>query len=187
MKNIYILAVSLLLTITFTSCKKESLQTYLVEKQDKSNFITFDFSTNMLPIKMSENSSSEDQKAFKSVRKINIAFLPNTKASKDELVAEKQKITSILKKTDYKTLMKFSKKGAKGTIYFSGETDAIDEIVGFIYSKEFGVGVARLLGDNMNPNAIIKMMKNLDADGNSDKIKQLKDIIDANVEKVKEE
>lgn len=185
MKKLSILTI-LLLAVTFTSCKKESLQSYLVEKQENPNFVTLDFSTSMLPIKMGENASVSDKEAFKSVRKVNIAFLPSKKASKEELLVEKNKLAAIFKNSDYKTLLKFNDKRGKGTIYFSGETDAIDEIIGFVYSDDFGVGIARLLGENMNPNAIMNMMKSVDMDDDSGKIKQLKDIIDANIEKTKE-
>lgn len=178
MKNIYIIAV-VMLSVMFTSCKKETLQTYLVAVKEQPNFVTLDFSTSMLPLKMSEKASVEDKKALESVRKINVAFLQKNKATDVEIEAEKQKLKSILKKSDYKKLMKFNNKGTSGTIYYSGKTDAIDEIIAFGYSDDFGVGVIRLLGDNMNPNALKNMIKSVELDDDNGKMKKLKGVFES--------
>lgn len=52
-------------------------------------------------------------------------------------------------------------------VYYTGDTDAIDEIIAFGYSKKVGVGVARLLGENMNPAKIIEMMNDVKLDGDN--------------------
>jgi len=57
------------------------------------------------------------------------------------------------------------------SIYFSGKTDAIDEVIAFGYGDQQGVGVARLLGDNMNPAQIIEMMNSVKMDANNDSFK----------------
>ena len=36
--------------------------------------------------------------------------------------------------------------------------DEIDEVIAYGYSPKMGVGLARILGDNMNPSDIMKMM-----------------------------
>lgn len=179
MKKVYVVLV--ILSVIFASCKKETLQTYLVDVKDKPNFVTLDFSTSMLPLKISEIASDEDKKALESVRKINIAFLQKSKATAAEIESEKQTLKSVLKKSDYKTLMKFNHKGASGTIYYLGKTDAINEIIAFGYSNEFGVGVARLLGKNMNPNAILKMLKSVKPDDDSEKLKEIKEIFEKGI------
>lgn len=179
MKKVYVVLV--ILSVIFASCKKETLQTYLVDVKDKPNFVTLDFSTSMLPLKISEIASNEDKKALESVRKINIAFLQKGKATVAEIETEKQTLKSVLKKSDYKTLMKFNHKGASGTIYYLGKTDAINEIIAFGYSNEFGVGVARLLGKNMNPNAILKMLKSVQPDDDSEKLKEIKEIFEKGI------
>lgn len=179
MKKVYVVLV--ILSVIFASCKKETLQTYLVDVKDKPNFVTLDFSTSMLPLKISEIASDEDKKALESVRKINIAFLQKSKATVAEIETEKQTLKSVLKKSDYKTLMKFNHKGASGTIYYLGKTDAINEIIAFGYSNEFGVGVARLLGKNMNPNAILKMLKSVQPDDDSEKLKEIKEIFEKGI------
>ena len=56
--------------------------------------------------------------------------------------------------------------------YYSGKTSSIDEVIAFGYGNEIGVGVARLLGENMNPTNIIAMINNLKIDSNSLNLKQ---------------
>lgn len=174
MKKLYII-LAVLGSVIFTSCKKETLQTYLVDSKEKDNFITLDFSANTL-LNLTGDATIEDKEAFKSVRKVNIAFLHKDKASEVEIETEKEKLKSILKNSDYKKLMKFSHKSHSGTIYYLGEsTDLINEVVVFGYSDEFGVGVVRLLGKNMNPTAITNAIKNVKP--NKEELKKLAKVL----------
>ncbi|CAL2101062.1 conserved protein of unknown function [Tenacibaculum sp. 190130A14a] len=182
----YVIYTMSILMFALVSCNKPSLQKYIVESQDNSKFVTLDFSSSILPIKMKEGASESDKEAYASIRKVNVAFLPKNKATEEELTAERQKIKGIFKNSDYKVLMKFNDKKGKATLYYIGETDAIDEIVGFVDSKEMGVGVARLLGENMNPNAIMKMMRSVDVDEDSGQLESLKNMIESNVDSIKE-
>ncbi|WP_299109608.1 DUF4252 domain-containing protein [uncultured Tenacibaculum sp.] len=183
----YVIYTMSLLMLALVSCNKPSLQKYIVDSQNNSKFVTLDFSSSILPIKMKEDASEEDKKAYESIRKVNIAFLPTNKATEEELTAERQKIKEILKSSGYKTLMKFNDKKGKATLYYTGETDAIDEIVGFVDVKEMGVGVGRLLGDDMNPNAIMKMMRSVNVDGDDGQLQNLKKMIESNVDSIKSE
>ena len=63
-------------------------------------------------------------------------------------------------------------KGMKMNIYYTGISDAIDEVIAFGYSKEAGVGVARILGENMNPSKIMEMMQNIEMDPSQLNLKQ---------------
>lgn len=179
---IYTLSIGML---ALTSCNKPSLQKYIVENQDNSKFVTVDFSTNLLPIELNENASEEDKEALKSIRKVNIVFLPINKSTEEELKLEEQKIKSILKDSEYKTLMKFNDKKGKATLYYSGELEAINEIVGFVKIKDAGVGVGRVLGEKMNPNALMKMVKSVNANESSGQLKMLKDVLNNKVSSLK--
>lgn len=182
MKKLYILTV-LIASIIFTSCKKESLQTYLVESKEKSSFVTLDFSTSVLPIEL-DKATPEEKKAFESIRKVNLAFLPTRKATKVELNAEKEKLQAILKNSDYKVLMKLNDKKGMATIFYKGKVEAINEIIAFGHSNEIGVGVARLLGDKMNPNAILKMMKKADIKQDSEELSRIQKIFKNQASKI---
>lgn len=47
-------------------------------------------------------------------------------------------------------------KGMNVNMYYSGDTENIDEVIAFGYGENTGVGVARLLGEKMNPVKIIE-------------------------------
>ena len=56
----------------------------------------------------------------------------------------------------------------KAALYFTGEEDAIDEIVAFGYDSERGMGVARILGKDMNPQKIMELIKSMDGEDRSE-------------------
>ncbi len=55
----------------------------------------------------------------------------------------------------------------KAELYFLGEDDAIDELIVFGSDDEKGFGIARVTGDKMNPEALIKLLKSFE-DGDLD-------------------
>ncbi len=174
MKKITTLIVAFILVFSFTSCKEESLQSYLVKSQEKSGFITFDVPASILQIK-SDNVSEATKTTLKSIKKINVVAIP-FKENATEVEAEKAQLDKILKGKEYKSLMRFTEKNIKISLYYTGESDAIDELIAFGYGAKQGVGIARILGDNMNPSNIMKMINEVkfDADGiNLDQFKVL--------------
>ncbi|WP_158837579.1 DUF4252 domain-containing protein [Polaribacter sp. L3A8] len=164
MKNITKIFSLLLLVLMITSCKNEkSLQGYLVESQEKTGFITVDIPTSFLQLK-SEAVSEDVKETLKSIRKINVVALP-FKGNEPTYEIEKTTLKSIFKDNkEYKSLMSMKTKGMHVNLYYTGNTDSIDEVIAFGYGDEVGVGVARLLGDHMNPAKIIAMMNNIKFD-----------------------
>ena len=165
MKKITVLLTSLFLAFSFASCVNEaSLQSYLVKSQDKKGMITFDIPASILQLR-SDGASADAKKALNSLKKINIvAMLYQDNAA--ELKAEKETIQGILKNSSYKSLMRFNQNDMKVSLYYTGEADAIDEIIVFGYGANKGVGIVRILGENINPNEIIKMIKDVKFDKN---------------------
>lgn len=180
MKKLYIIT-AVLITLVCSSCKKESLQSYIMESQEKKGFSHISIPTDIFKF-VSSSASEEDKKAYESIRKINVTGLPKSNATDEEYTIEKEKLKTIFKNSAYKKLMGFKKDGVNATIYYTGDTDAIDEIIAFGYGDEIGVGIARVLGDNMNPSAIMKMMQSTKLDPSDVSLSQFKFILD----KVKE-
>ena len=172
MKNITKIGTLLLLVLMITSCKNEkSLQGYLVESQEKSGFITVDVPTSFLQLK-SDAVSTDVKETLKSIRKVNVVALP-IKGNEEAYEVEKTKLKSIFKNNEeYKSLMSLKVKGMHINLYYTGNTESIDEVIVFGYGDKQGVGVARLLGDNMNPAKIIETLNNMDFDGDSSSLKQ---------------
>ncbi|OAD40856.1 DUF4252 domain-containing protein [Polaribacter atrinae] len=172
MKNITKIFSLLLLIFMITSCKNEkSLQGYLVESQEKTGFITVDIPTSFLQLK-SDAVSEEAKETLKSIRKVNVVALP-IKGNEAAYEVEKTKLKSIFKDNeDYKSLMSLKAKGMHVSLYYTGDTESIDEVIAFGYGEEVGIGVARLLGDHMNPAKIIEMMNSVKLDGDNVNLEQ---------------
>ena len=174
MKTIKILfAIAVLAGLS--SCNDgKSLQKYYVENQEDSDFMALD-----VPTSMFTNSSSleaEQKATLETIKKINVLALQKA-ADPQKFEEEKLKLKEIFKDEKYQLLMKYGGGNRKAELYFTGEEDAIDELIVYGYDDEQGLGVARVLGENMNPENIMKLMKSLDKeDINAEGIKGLGDI-----------
>jgi hypothetical protein len=165
----------LFLVVLVSSCKSEkTLQRYLVDSQEKTGFITVDIPTTFLQLK-SEDVSSEVKETLKSIKKVNVVYLP-IKGNEDRYVAEKMELKNVFSNDDYKSLMTMKAQGMHVNVYYTGDTESIDEVIAFGYGKQAGVGVARLLGDNMNPAKIIAMMNSVTINEDNISIDQFNDI-----------
>lgn len=171
MKKITTLIVALFLAFSFTSCQEESLQGYLVKSQEKSGFITFDVPASILQIK-SDEVSEATKATLNTLKKINVVALPANNSNSDEVTAEKAALDKIFKGDQYKSLMRFTHSNIKVNLLYVGNDNEIDEVIAYGYSSEMGVGIARILGDNMNPSDIMKMMNEVKFDGSGVDLKQ---------------
>ena len=177
MKNIIKTPLLLLFLLLITaSCKNEkSLQAYLLESQEKKEFITLDIPTSFLKLK-SQDVSEDVKVTLESIRKVNLVALPfegNESAYEDEKTTVKELFKD---NNEYKTLMSMKAKGMNVKLYYSGDTEAINEVIAFGYGKKVGVGVARLLGSNMKPAKIIEMMNSIKIDPDNINLKQFKTV-----------
>ncbi|MCG1036863.1 DUF4252 domain-containing protein [Polaribacter sargassicola] len=160
--------------LMLTSCNnKKSLQGYLVESQEKKGFITVDVPSSILQLK-STDVSKEVKETLNSIRKVNVVALP-IKDNKEAYEIEKTALKTIFKENEeaYKSLMTVKAKGMNVNVFYTGDTDSIDEIIVFGYGDEVGVGIARLLGEDMNPAMVMEMIKNIKLDENSLDLKEL--------------
>jgi hypothetical protein len=147
------------------SCdNKESLQEYLVSTSEKKGFVTIDVPINFIKPKTLDV-SDDVKETINSIRKVNLVALPY-QGNEDVYETEKENLKAIFQdKEKYKSLMRMNTNGMKVNIYYTGDTDSIDEVIAFGYAKDQGVGVARILGDNMNPSKMIEMLNNIKFDG----------------------
>ena len=178
MKNIVKISILLTIVLFVNACKNEkSLQEYLVNTSGKEGFYTGDLPISSI-LKANADVSNDVKETIKSIKKINIAFLPKSYDNATTYNVEKEKLKNIFKDNDnYKSLMSMKMKGMNVKLYYSGKTDAIDEVIVFGYGEKNGVGVARLLGENMNPSKIIEMMNNVNVDSNNASFKNFSNIL----------
>lgn len=163
----------------FISCNQQkTVQTYIVEKQDKPGFMSVDLPMSLIELNTDE-APLDVKNAYKSINKVNILGLPYLN-NNEAYEIEKNNLSLILNNsTLYKKLMKMDMKGMKVSIYFNGNANDINEVIVFGYSKKIGVGLARVIGDNMRPSKIIKMLEYLKIDSNKLGLQQFKKVLDS--------
>lgn len=146
----------------FTSCdNEENLQRYYVDNQDNKEFVKVDIPASMFT--KTGTLDQEQQNVMETIKKINLLAVPK-KANNVEIIdKEMLKISRILENEKYQLLMKYGGGDRKVEIYFTGEDEAIDEIILFGFDDEKGVGIARLLGENMNPSDILNLYKSMES------------------------
>ncbi|TRO66648.1 DUF4252 domain-containing protein [Christiangramia sabulilitoris] len=161
MKTIKILFGIFLIAVLSSCNDGKSLQKYYVENQEDSDFLALDVPTSMFT--NSESLDAEKKATLESIKKINVLALKR-EDNPEKFEEEKLKLDEIFQNEKYQLLMKYGGSGRKAALYFTGEEDAIDEIIVYGYDNEQGLGIARVLGEDMNPEKIMEMMKSLDED-----------------------
>ncbi|QJP35596.1 DUF4252 domain-containing protein [Nonlabens sp. Ci31] len=157
-----IVLLTLAATAALTSCDSDpTLQSYIVDSGEKEGFISTSIPKTILGI--DDSKLSEDaQKAYNSVSKVNILVYPKTDKNVVTFEKESAQLNNILKGEKYKTLMTHNQDGMKAKFLYQGDKDSIDEIIVFGTSDDMGMGVARILGKDMNLSGMMKMMKELE-------------------------
>lgn len=153
--------ISVCLILIFASCdNKTTLQEYYVENQNNRQFLSLDVPASLLT---GNNRLSAEQKAtLETIKKVNLIALPMNEENRAIFEEERTKLTAILGNEKYQPLIKYGGGTRKAELYFLGEDDAIDEFIVFGYDEEKGFGVARVLGDDMKPDALIKLLKSFE-------------------------
>ena len=150
------------LGFAFISCDNEiSLQEYYVENHSNRQFMALDIPSSLLT---GDNSKldAEQRATLETIKKVNLIAYPVNEENKASFEEEKSKITAILKNEKYQPLMKYGGGTRKAELYYIGEEDAIDEFIVFGTDDEKGFGVARVLGDDMKPESLIKLLKSFE-------------------------
>lgn len=174
-RTVKLIVFTSLLAVAFVSCNDgKSLQTYFVDNQESSNFITQDIPISM--VKIDDSKFTEAQKeAYQSVSRLNFLGYKAEGADAEVYKAELAKVKTILSDKKYHDLMEFSDKGNKIVVKYIGTDDEADEVVIFGNAKDMGFGIVRVLGSGMNPDKMVTLvnaMQNANVDEN-----QVQDII----------
>ncbi|WP_298312589.1 DUF4252 domain-containing protein [uncultured Aquimarina sp.] len=161
MKNI-IKLVGVACVMLLMSCNNgASLQKYFVDHQDDSDFVAVDVATSLLDTGKVAL-SKEEKEALESIKKVNFLALPLKDKTKARYEEEKTTINTILNSDKYETLMRFGSNGTKAVLKFQGDEDNIDEMIVFASNKERGLALVRVLGDDMKPENVAKLMNAID-------------------------
>ena len=153
----YILGIGLAALTLFSCSNKESLQRYIVDRQNDDSFLKIDIAASLLQTD-SANLSQEEKDILKTIKKINVVAYPIEEGNVSAYEVKMQVLKTILDQDRYKTLMKYGSNKEGATLKYVGLEDAIDEIIVFVRDDEKGFALFRLLGDNMRPEQMIKLM-----------------------------
>lgn len=148
----------ILAVVALTSCSDKSLQKYLVEKQDDDKFVKVDLAASLLEGKNS-NFSQEEKDILKTIKKVNMVAYPIKDGDSIDYEKERNELRNILDNEKYKELTRIKSSDWNATLKYTGEEDAIDEIIVFASDNNRGFAVFRLLGENMRPDQMIKLME----------------------------
>ena len=175
--NIY-LASAIVIVSLMLSCKGEpSMQKYYVEHQDNDNFISLDLPASM--VSLGDNVSVETKETMQSIKKLNVLAFKLNDNNKEDYLSEVKKVKSILKSDTYGELIRVKHKKANIIVKFLGDEDAVNEFIVFASDNSKGFALARVLGNQMDPEKIIKMTKdlqNMNAEGKA--LSQFKELIE---------
>ena len=166
-------------SLSLIACNGPSLEKYYVDHQEQDDFVVLNIPTSTLIADKSEL-SAEEIETLESMEKANILVFPLTDENKTVFEKEKADLENILKSEKYKLLMKFGSSDQQFKLMYEGDPESIDEMIVFGSSDEMGFGVARILGKNMNPGALVKLAKSLDSSSiNVEEIQGLKNIFES--------
>ena len=163
----------------FISCNQQkTIQTYIVEKQDKPGFMSVDLPMSLIQLN-SDKVPLDVKDGYESIKKVNVLGLPYLN-NNEAYEIEKKAISLILNNsTLYKNLMKMDMNGMSVSIYYNGDANDINEVIVFGYSKKIGVGVARVIGNHMNPIKITQMAEYLKIYPNQLNLQQFKQALNS--------
>jgi len=163
----------------FISCNQQkTIQTYIVEKQDKPGFMSVDLPMSLIQLN-SDKVPLDVKDGYESIKKVNVLGLPYLN-NNEAYEIEKKAISLILNNsTLYKNLMKMDMNGMSVSIYYNGDANDINEVIVFGYSKKIGVGVARVIGNHMDPIKITQMAEYLKIDPNQLNLQQFKQALNS--------
>ena len=127
---------------------------------------------------MYQTKLTEVQKtALKSFDKMNVLVFKINDQNKSMFATEKNKVKEILKDQKYQQLMKFGSGQNGASVSYVGSDEHIEEFI-ISANSEAGFGIVRVLGKDMNPNAILDFISVLkDSDIKLDQLKPLQDLM----------
>jgi len=176
MKVIKYIGILFLAFVIITSCNtsdEQSLQEYYVSSESNSNYLMLDIPISILTL--GADATEESKQAYESIKKVNLLAFKLTETNKQSYVEEKTKVSKILKNKAYRELMRVNNNGAKIVAKYLGTENSMSEVIVYASDKTKGFALARILGDDMRPENMIKLMNSFkDLDKDNDVFKKMK-------------
>ena len=155
---------------------KPSLEQYFVTNTENKNFVQVDIAPSILNVDQTKLTDVQ-KTALKSFDKMNVLVFKINEQNKSLFASEKNKVKEILKDQKYQQLMKFGSGQNGASVSYVGSDEHISEFI-ISANSEAGFGIVRVLGKDMNPNAILDFISVLkDSDIKLDQLKPLQDLM----------
>ena len=159
MKKRYIILAIVL--VALSACNSgPSLQKYFVSKQENNHFLSLDVPTSIVTLK--DGASEENIQTLRSIKKVNLLMFKLTQENQGDFEKEKSEVLNVLKNKNLNELMRANHEGTQIRVVYKGDEDTVDEFVVFASNDDTGFGLARVLGDHMEPHKIMALLKDFD-------------------------
>jgi len=157
MKKFFKFSTLIGLLLVFGCSQELTLQTYFVEHQEASGFMSVDIPISFLNPDQIELSDIQ-QEAVDSIDKLNMIAYSLKDGTDEELKSQLAKVKTILKAEKYNDLMRGGNP-TDGKLYikYIGEDSEIDELIIFGFSLDNGFVIIRVLGDDMELSKIMEL------------------------------
>ena len=157
-----LIAVSAVIMATLASCDNDpTVQSYYVDSEEKPGFYKQTVPKTILGID-ERKLDEESLQAYNSLDKVSVLLLPAKPGEENRIKEEVEVFDKIISNGDYKTLITYNSEGMKVNLVYEGSSEKIDEIIAYGRYEDKVMGVARILGDDMNLGSIAKMFNGLD-------------------------
>ncbi len=177
MKKVVLIVMSIMILSSVISCKSEpSLQEYYVDKQESNDFISLDLPSSI--ITLSDDVTLEMKETMASIKKLNVLAFKIDSLNKDKYLVEFKKVKEILNNDNFNELVRMKHENANIIIKYLGTDEAVDEFIILAADNKKGFALARVLGDKMNPEKIMKLAQNInDVDKDNSAFAQIEGLI----------
>ena len=131
------------------SCQQEmSLQSYLVEKENDSSFISASLSSNLI-FQNLDTLSTELNTSLRKIKKVNLLALSKNKGG-DNLANENDQLNAVLSNSEYDILMQFNSSDRIAKLLYGGEDSNINDLILYGFDDQKGLLLLIMHGEDMN-------------------------------------
>lgn len=160
MKNLKYVSLLFLVLLLSVSCKDEtSIQQFYVDSENNDDYLMIDIPTSI--VSLPDSATPEVKQAYNSIDKVNLLAFKINETNKANFQTEKTKVLKILKNPSYIELMRVNSNGRKVIAKYVGTEDHMEEALIFVSDNNQGFALARVLGDDMKPENMIKLLNSI--------------------------
>ncbi|MGO1751554.1 MULTISPECIES: DUF4252 domain-containing protein [Psychroflexus] len=150
---------TIIILALLVSCQnQQSVQEYLVEKQNDPAFKTMSLTPDIL-LASYDGLSEEQIKTVKKIKSVNFAYLSH---DDQKFTSESETLENIIKLESYESLMRMNDGSQKMNLLYLGEPEDIDELLFYGKSENFGMILSRVNSKELEPNDMVKIVKILE-------------------------